>query len=128
MAFLTSEGERVGSELLSDLGTSLRRKWQPTPGLLPGKSHGQRSLVGCSLWGCKESDTTERLHYHWHLVVQWLRHQAPNAGDVGWIPGQRTRAHVPQLRFLTLQLKTLHDTTRSCELQLRLVQINNFFF
>ena len=31
--------------------------WQPTPVLLPGKSHGQRSLVGCSLWGHKESDT-----------------------------------------------------------------------
>ena len=39
-----------------------RRKWQPIPVLLPGKSHGQRSLVGYSLWGCKESDTTERLH------------------------------------------------------------------
>ena len=34
-----------------------------TPGLLPGKSHGQRSLVGYSPWGRKESDTTERLHY-----------------------------------------------------------------
>ena len=34
-----------------------RRKWQPTPVLLPGKSHGQRSLVGYSLWGCTESDT-----------------------------------------------------------------------
>ena len=38
-----------------------RRKWQPTPVFLPGKSHGQRSLVGCSLWGCKESGTTEQL-------------------------------------------------------------------
>ena len=36
-------------------------KWQPTPVLLPGKSHGQRSLVGYSPWGSKESDTTERL-------------------------------------------------------------------
>ena len=34
----------------------------PTPVLLPGKSHGQRSLVGYSPWGRKESDTTERLH------------------------------------------------------------------
>ena len=42
---------------------SWRRKWQSTPVLLPGKSHGQRSLVGYSLWGCKESDTTERLHF-----------------------------------------------------------------
>ena len=36
-----------------------RRKWQPTRGFLPGESHGQRSLVGYSLWGCKESDMTE---------------------------------------------------------------------
>ena len=36
-----------------------RRKWQPTPVFLPGKSHGWRSLVGYSPWGRKESDTTE---------------------------------------------------------------------
>ena len=41
--------------------------WQPTPVLLPGKSHGWRSLVGCIPWGCKESDTTERLHFHFSL-------------------------------------------------------------
>ena len=41
-----------------------RRQWQPTPLLLPGKSHGWRSLVGCNPWGCKESDTIERLHFH----------------------------------------------------------------
>ena len=38
-----------------------RRQWHPTPVLLPGKSHGQRSLVGCSPWGLEESDTTEQL-------------------------------------------------------------------
>ena len=38
-----------------------RRKWQLTPIFLPGKSHGQRSLEGYSVWGCKESYTTERL-------------------------------------------------------------------
>ena len=37
-----------------------RRKWQPTPVFLPGKSHGQRSLEGYSPWGHKESDRTER--------------------------------------------------------------------
>ena len=36
-----------------------RRKCQPTPAFLPGESQGQRSLVGCRLWGCTESDTTE---------------------------------------------------------------------
>ena len=40
-----------------------RRNWQPTPVLLPGKSHGRRSVVGYSPWGRKESDTTERLHF-----------------------------------------------------------------
>ena len=44
-----------------------RRRWQPTPVLLPGKSHGWRSLVGCSPWGLEELDTTERLHFHFSL-------------------------------------------------------------
>ena len=39
----------------------------PTPVLLPGKSHGRRSLVGSSSWGREESDTTERLHFHFSL-------------------------------------------------------------
>ena len=43
-----------------------RKKWQPTPVFLPGKSHGQRSLVGYSPWGCKESDTTKQLSMHTH--------------------------------------------------------------
>ena len=38
-----------------------RMKWLPTPVFLPGKSHGQRNLVGYSAWGHKESDMTERL-------------------------------------------------------------------
>ena len=44
-----------------------RRQWHPTPVLLPGKSHGRRSLVGCSPWGRKELDTTERLRFHFSL-------------------------------------------------------------
>ena len=44
-----------------------RRQWQPTPVLLPGKSHGRRNLVGCSSWGRQESDTTEQLHFHFSL-------------------------------------------------------------
>ena len=44
-----------------------RRKWQPTAVLLPGKSHGRRSLVGCSPWGREESDMTEWLHFHFQL-------------------------------------------------------------
>ena len=44
--------------------SSWRSKWQSTPALLPGKSHGQRTLVGYSPWGHKESDMTERLRFH----------------------------------------------------------------
>ena len=55
------------SEYLTYLVIGRRRQWQPTPVLLPGKSHGRRSLVGCSPWGCEESDTTEQLHFHFSL-------------------------------------------------------------
>ena len=48
-------------------GFSRRRQWHPTPVLLPGKSHGWRSLVGCSPWGREELDTTERLPFHFSL-------------------------------------------------------------
>ena len=44
-----------------------RRKWQPTPVFLPGESQGRGSLVGCSLWGHEESDTTEWLNFHFHF-------------------------------------------------------------
>ena len=44
-----------------------RRQWHPIPVLLPGKSHGRMSLIGCSPWSCYESDTTERLHFHFSL-------------------------------------------------------------
>ena len=44
-----------------------RRQWHPTPVLLPGRSHGWRSLVGCSPWGLEELDMTERLHFHFSL-------------------------------------------------------------
>ena len=52
-SFPTATGRYVG-----------RRKWQPTPVFLPGKSHGWRSAVDYSPWGRKESDMTERLHFH----------------------------------------------------------------
>ena len=45
-----------------------RRQWQPTPVLLPGQAHGQRSPVGCSPWSHAESDTTEQLHFHLSLL------------------------------------------------------------
>ena len=57
---------------------------------MPGKSHGWRSVVGYSPWGCKESDTTERLHLY--IYMGFLggsdgKESACNAGDLGLIPG-----------------------------------------
>ena len=54
-----------------------RRWWQLTPALLPGKSHGRRSLVGCSPRGCQESDTTEQLHFHFSLSCIGEEHGNP---------------------------------------------------
>ena len=77
------------------LCTCRRRQWHPTPVLLPGKSHGQKSLVGCSPWGREESDMTERLHFHFSLSYigegngnplqcSWLEN--PRDGEPGGLP------------------------------------------
>ena len=50
-----------------DITICRRRQWQPTLVLLHRKSHGRKSLVGCRPWGREESDTTERLHFHFSL-------------------------------------------------------------
>ena len=67
-----------------------RRQWHPTPVLLPGKSHGWRSLVSCSPWGHWKSDMTERLHFHalekemaTHSSVAW---RIPGTGEPGGLP------------------------------------------
>ena len=52
---------------VSHLYVFWRRQWHPNPVLLPGKSHGQRSLVGWSPWGRWELDMTKRLHFHFSL-------------------------------------------------------------
>ena len=54
-----------------------RRRWHPTPVLLPGKSHGRRSLVGCSPWGREESDMIRRLHFHFFTFMHWRRKWQP---------------------------------------------------
>ena len=56
-------------------------RWQPTPVLLPGKFHGQRSLVGYSPWGRKESDTAEQLHFLSFLFYRWRTHRLPALWD-----------------------------------------------
>ena len=66
-----------------------RKKWQPTPTLLPGKSHGQRSLVGFSSWGCKELGTTEQLtrtHTRTLIGSSAGPESVCSTGDLGSIP------------------------------------------
>ena len=64
-----------------------RRQWHPTPVLLPGKSHGRRSLVCCGPWGREESDTTERLHFHFSLHAL-EKEMATHSSVLAWrIPG-----------------------------------------
>ena len=50
----------------------LRKKWQPTPVFLPGKSHGQRTLVRYGPWGPKKSDTTSRPTTHIYIFIHIL--------------------------------------------------------
>ena len=64
-ALIPMNGTLFGNRLFIDV--IRRRQWHPTPVLLPGKSHGWRILVGCSAWGCEESDLTQRLHFHFSL-------------------------------------------------------------
>ena len=70
-----------------------RRQWHPTPVLLPGKSHGLRSLVGCSLWVRWELDTTEWLTFHFSLSsigegngnpLQFTYLENPRDGGAWW--------------------------------------------
>ena len=55
-----------------------RKEWQPTPVLLPGESHGGRTLVGYSPWDRKESDMTERLHFHFQQSSWFSRQNKEN--------------------------------------------------
>ena len=73
-----------------------KRQWQPTPVLLPGKSRGQRSLVGCSPWGCYELDMTEQLHFSLSSIgegngnpVQCSCLENPRDRGAWWAPRDR---------------------------------------
>ena len=69
-----------------------RRKWQPTPVLLPGKPHGQRSLAGCSPWDRKELDTTENTHTHTHTHTHTRLNQGEQSMSRNWGPQDQARA------------------------------------
>ena len=93
-----------------------RRHWRPTPVLLPGKSHTWRSLVGCSPWGCEESDTTERLHFPFSLSctgegndnpLQCSCLENPRDGGACWAAVSATQSRT-QLKRLSSSSIPLH--------------------
>ena len=67
--FLSKQYKEIEENItiVNSYAPNRRRQWHPTPVLLPGKSHGRRSLVGCRPWGREESDMTERLPFHFSL-------------------------------------------------------------
>ena len=97
---------------------SRRRQWHPTPVLLPGKSHGRRSLEGCSPWGRWGSNMTERLHFHFSLSCIGERNgnplqcsclENPRDGEAWWaavygVTQSRTRLKWLSKYFLSLDL------------------------
>ena len=98
-----------------------RRQWQPTPVLLPGKSHGRRSLVGCSPWGLKESDTTERLYFHFHaLEKEMTTHSSvlawriPGTGESGGLPSMGLRRVRHDWSDLAAEASSVTGQWQSC--------------
>ena len=93
-----------------------RRQWHPTPVLLPGKSCGWRSLVGCSPWGRKQSDTTERLHFHFSLSC--IGEGNGNPLQCSWLENPRDRgawwAAVFGVAQSRTQLKRLSSSIYIC--------------
>ena len=74
-----------------------RRQWHPTPVLLPGKSHGRRRLIGYSPWGREESDTTERLPFHFHFPAL-EKEMATHSSVLAWrIPGTGVPGGLPSM-------------------------------
>ena len=105
---------------------SRRRQWHPTPVLLSGKSHGQRSLVGCSPWRHEELDTTERLHFHFSLSCigegngnpfQCSCLENPRDGEAWWAAVYgvaQSRTRLKRLSSSSSQYETLQGLFSFC--------------
>ena len=102
----------LGVSLMSLWGPSVGSGpgwWHPTPVLLPGKSHGWRSLVGCSPWGRWGSDLTERLHFH-ALGKEMATHSSvlawriPGTGEPGGLPSMGSQSRT-RLKWLSKEAR-----------------------
>ena len=102
--------------------TNRRRWWHPTPVFLPGKSHGWRSLVGCNPWGRWESDTTERLQFHFSLScigegngnpLQCSCLENPRDGGAWWAAISGVAQSWPRLKRLSSSSSSSSSTPSS---------------
>ena len=100
-----------------------RRQWHPAPVLLLGKSHGRRSLVGCSPWGREESDTTEQLPFHFSLScigegngnpLQCSCLENPRVGRAWWAAVYGVGQSRTRLKRLSSSSSTSSNTQRKC--------------
>ena len=94
-----------------------RRQWHPTPVLLPGKSHGKRSLDICSLWGRWGSNTTERLHFQFSLScigegngnpLQCYCLENPRGGRAWWAAVYGVAQSRTRLTWLSSMVKVIY--------------------
>ena len=101
----------------ADVNVHRRRRWHPTPVLLPGKSHGWRSLLGCSPWGRQESNTTERLDFHFSLScigegngnpLQWSCLENPRDGGAWWAAIYGVAQSQTRLKQLSSSSNNIH--------------------
>ena len=95
--------------------------WHPTPVLLPGKSYGRRSLVGCSPWGHQESDMTEQLHFHFPLscigegngnLLQCSCLENPRDGGAWWAAVYGVAQSWTLLKWLSSSSSSISRTTK----------------
>ena len=98
-----------------------RRRWHPTPVLLPGKSHGRRSLVGCSPRGRKELDTTRWLHFHFSLScigegngnpLQCSCLENPRYGGASWVAIYGVTQSWTRLKWLSSSSRLLFQKSQ----------------
>ena len=121
-----SKKKYIKSRKVKELSTlrinERRRQWHPTPVLLPGKSHGRRSLVGCSPWGREESDTTKRLHFHFSLScigegngnpLQCSCLENPQDGEAWWAAVYGVAQSQTRLKRLSSSSSRINETARN---------------
>ena len=106
--------------------TQWRRQWHPTPVLLPGKSHGWRSLEGCSPWGRWGSDTTERLHFSLSCIgegngnpLQCSCLENPRDGEAWWAAVYGVAQSRTRQKQLSSSMETKELFTENFKIQIK---------